>query len=213
MTFTDDMYERLRSGTQASARIVCPRIDDLFMPTTVIDVGGGEGWWAAQFATDDRIPVVVDKEHPAITAPGVVRAEYISGHFDLALCLEVAEHLPESQAAELVGDLCETADVVVFSAAIPYQGGHGHLNEQWPEYWCDLFLAHGYACSEDLRWEFWNDPQVEPWYRQNLLVFASDLRLYPLVASRPLPVVHPDIYGWRLTERAELFARIEELGQ
>lgn len=217
MTFDDAMYERIRAGAQRSAEIVAPRIDAAFkQPQTVVDFGGGEGWWAAEFATNDRVPVLVDIESPAVTAPGIVRVKTLDvdadtgaprATFDLALCLEVVEHLPDAQGRALVGLLCNLAPAVAFSAAIPGQGGHGHVNEQWPGYWAAQFAEHGYACSDALRWEFWNDAEVEPWYRQNLLVFAPANRLIKAGLRRtpaPAAVVHPAIYGWRLQELGRL---------
>jgi hypothetical protein len=49
--------------------------------------------------------------------------------FDLAISLEVAEHLPEGSAGALVSTLIEAAPVVVFSAAIKGQSGTNHINE------------------------------------------------------------------------------------
>jgi hypothetical protein len=53
--------------------------------------------------------------------------------FDLALSLELAEHLPPECAGVLVDSLARLAPAVVFSAAVPFQGGVGHVNERWPE--------------------------------------------------------------------------------
>ena len=50
--------------------------------------------------------------------------------FDLAISLEVAEHPPEEFAEPLVERLVTAAPFVLFSAAIPEQGGIHHVNEQ-----------------------------------------------------------------------------------
>jgi len=39
--------------------------------------------------------------------------------------------------------LVKAAPVVLFSAAIPLQGGTEHVNEQWQSYWAKLFAEHG----------------------------------------------------------------------
>ena len=120
---------------------------------------------------------------------------------DLALSLEVAEHLPEARAASFVGELCELAPVVVFSAAVPGQGGTGHVNEQWAEYWARLFERNGFHVSAALRWRFWNNSSVENWYRQNILVAASRPQDHPELFETPLAavysVVHPVLYNAR----------------
>jgi hypothetical protein len=59
--------------------------------------------------------------------------------FDLAICLEVAEHLPPEAAEGFIDSLTRLAPVVLFSAAITFQVGNQHLNGQWPDYWATLF--------------------------------------------------------------------------
>ena len=95
-----------------------------------------------------------------------------------------------------MGSLVALADVVVFGAAIPGQGGTGHRNEQWPAYWAEQFAAHGYVASDPFRLRIWTDPDVKWWFAQNLVCFAR-----PEAVARspqldravgvPLPLVHP----------------------
>jgi hypothetical protein len=98
----------------------------------------------------------------------------VSRTFDLAISLEVAEHLPASRSASFVEDLCRLAPVVLFSAAVPGQGGTEHQTERWPSYWIDLFEKHGYHVIDRIRPSIWTNPDVESWYAQNTLLFASD---------------------------------------
>lgn len=135
--------------------------------------------------------------------------------YDLVVCLEVAEHLAAGAADAFVATLCALAPVVLFSAAVPGQGGHGHVNEQWPAYWASRFETHDRHVSGALRWIIWGDDQVEPWYQQNLLVAATDVavadvgeraefidaptyaaELFSSTASRPIPVVHPTTFSY-----------------
>lgn len=220
MTFTPEVYAIVRDGAIRSAQIVVPIVADLVKPRTVVDVGGGEGWWARTFFEqggvdvlmgDESVPVLggIDElspvgrsywtRHVDLTDPPFLRRTY-----DLALCLEVAEHVEERHAAKLVDWLCGLAPVVLFSAAIPDQGGHGHVNEQWPTYWAALFAANGYLFSEDLRWRLWDNEDVEPWYRQNVMLAASAERLTRMgltATSQPKRVVHPRFYESRVAER------------
>ena len=92
--------------------------------------------------------------------------------YDLCLCLEVAEHLPESYAERLVKTLCRLSDNVLFSAAIPNQGGQGHLNEKWQSYWARLFEKFGFGAAEkqlDIRCQ----EEIELWYRQNIVLYKK----------------------------------------
>lgn len=72
-------------------------------------------------------------------------------NFDLAVSLQVAEHLPPSSAKGFIDSLAKLAPVVLFSAAIPLQAGAEHLNEQWPEYWAALFKTHDYLPIDCIR--------------------------------------------------------------
>lgn len=201
-------YDMIRPGCQASAAVVVPLVVQHLQPRTVLDVGCGEGWWAHAFAEAgcdvlgidgavlDTRPAGPRFAHHDLSAPFAA-----CGRFDLAVALEVAEHLPPWRADSFVADLCTVAPDVLFSAAIPGQGGVGHLNEQWPAYWVDLFRAHGYAVSGALRWQIWSDDRVENWYRANTLVASRRPEAYPALFASPLaepwPVVHPVLYDAR----------------
>jgi hypothetical protein len=81
------------------------------------------------------------------------------GQFDLAICLEIAEHLPESCADALIKFLSELAPAVLFGAAIPGQGGVNHINEQWQSYWVAKFSRHQlYAPKDNKRMVFFSLP-------------------------------------------------------
>jgi hypothetical protein len=98
----------------------------------------------------------------------------IDRHFDLVVCLEVAEHLAKDCAKTFVRSLTKLGPVVLFSAAIPFQGGTAHLNEQWPDYWANYFNEDGYVAVDCLRKKVWQDGKVEWWYAQNMLIFARE---------------------------------------
>ena len=99
---------------------------------------------------------------------------HMDRNFDLALCREVAEHLPERSARPLVESLTRLAPIVVFSAAIPSQGGEGHCNEQWPSFRSELFAAYGFSPLVDLRQRIWTNEAVDIWYRQNMVCYGID---------------------------------------
>ena len=126
-------FDMIRPGCQASAAAVVPVVLNHIQPRTVIDVGCGEGWWAKAFADLGGCEVL------GLDGPGAGGA--LDGRFvawdlrysfadvargELAVSLEVAEHLSAKRADGFVNDLCSIADVVLFSAAIPGQGGVGH---------------------------------------------------------------------------------------
>jgi hypothetical protein len=122
------------------------------------------------------------------------------GNFDLTICVEVAEHLTAGRARRIVETLCSAADVIVFSAAIPLQGGTHHINEQFQSFWAQHFDACGYERCDYFRPRIWLRTDVEPWYRQNLLLYVrrshpvlNNMRNASLVPG-PLDIVHPEIF-------------------
>lgn len=190
-------FDSIRSGSVGSAAVVAPKVWKIFEPSSVVDVGCGEGHWGKAFEDLGAEVVGVDGSapEPVISMRKADLGEGIPddlGSFDLAVCLEVAEHLPERAAAGLITGLCRLAPVVLFSAAVPGQGGTGHLNERWPSYWAEHFASNGYSGSGALRWKIWRDKRVKPWYRQNLLVFSN--QPMPLAYDGCPAVVHPEMW-------------------
>lgn len=198
---------------------------------SAIDVGCGVGTWLAvlQEKGVEEIQGVdgnwVNQELLAIPRKRFLAADFnqcftMPHRYDLAISLEVAEHLRARNAALFVETLAGLSDVILFSAAIPHQGGRNHLNEQWPDYWARLFAARNYAVLDVIRGRIWNDAKISYWYRQNSLIFVrrdrlADLRAVPGIlgssGTMPLAVVHPELYlsknpasmaeGWKMFRR------------
>lgn len=186
-----------------SAEVMLPEVIEATGAHSVIDVGCGTASWASVAKANGCTVRGVDGHVPdgqlLIDQDEFERRDLINGvsceGFDLALCMEVAEHLPESAASALVAGLCE-APFVLFSPAIPGQNGVGHINEQWSTWWEPFFTEHSYVGSSDLRWKFWADRRIANFYRQNVLIFAELSNLtsagfWPGVVD----VVHPERLG------------------
>lgn len=195
-----------------AARSVAPIVMNVFSPRSIVDVGCGTGgfllpFMESPFSLTDVIGVDGEWAIPHLSIPrslfmpaDLSKPLGISRRFDLAICLEVAEHIPQTSAGILVRTLTELAPVVLFSAAIPFQGGNRHVNEQWPEYWAALFLKHEYLVADILRRQIWYDRQVAIWYRQNIFLFLSPesadrhQELKNIGDMKQLSLVHPDLY-------------------
>lgn len=212
-----EFFDVIRDGCQRSAAAVAPIVDEIMSEhtargRTLVDVGCGEGWWALAFEALGWRAVGIDGPDTLSQLERFIPhdlREPIEQRgrphaYDLAVSLEVAEHLPPERAESFVADLCSFAPVVLFSAAIPGQGGTGHLNEQWPDYWVELFGRQGYAVSGALRWRIWDDDRVENWYRQNLMLCTNRPELWPDLfdGTPPISVVHPILYDARRTNAA-----------
>lgn len=205
-TFSIDQYSPMRAGIQQSANILVPWLMGVFQPKSVLDVGCGEGWWLSKFKQegiknvcgldlyDDSIATGITKEERIKT--DLIKPWDLKKRYDLTLCLEVAEHLPATEADNLVQQLAKfTKTTIIFSAAIPGQSGYGHVNEQWPEYWLSHFSKLNYIPHDTIRRLFWNDNRIEFWYRQNTFILCPAYFYHPkLYYNNILPMVHPDLW-------------------
>lgn len=204
----------------AAAAEVLPHVFSLRRPRTVLDVGCGTGTWlrvakelgAAEVQGLDGVHVdralltiAVDEfQQHDLTQPLALGRTY-----DLVICLEVAEHLPDAAAAELVRGLAAHGDFILFSAAIPNQGGQHHVNEQWPAYWQALFAAQGLYPYDVLRARFWGNERVEWWYRQNMIVYApraAEDWLGGPPTPAVLPLVHPGLFALQREQLEQAWA-------
>jgi hypothetical protein len=176
--YTNRYYREISEGAMRSARIVMEALP--FQVGSVIDVGCGVGEWSNGNPDYIGIDYRIDKDKLLIPYGSYVECnlnrEFVvpPKKFDLALCLEVAEHLHPSRAEPLVEYLCSLSDRVLFSAAIPYQGGSGHVNEQWQEWWAELFYKNGFGTTDNsvkLALTVVHHEEVELWYRQNMVLY------------------------------------------
>ena len=186
----------------------------------VLDVGCGRGVWAAEWQRRGVARVLgVDGDYVSRDAllipPDCFLATDLAQPFDvgerfaLVQCLEVAEHLAPEAAATLIDGLVRHGDLILFSAAIPGQGGEHHVNERSYAYWRDLFAERGYQMYDAVRPVLRNEVHVEPWYRYNAFVYAkatgaarlsAAARAHLVAATQPVADVAP--LSWRLRCRA-----------
>jgi SAM-dependent methyltransferase len=203
---------REEASNRYSAETILDILSDYLKPSSVVDIGCGLGTWLKVLA-DRGLTDLRGADGPwfdpknSLFDPGQVtvcdfeKDIDLGRRFDLAICLEVAEHISGESAERFVASLARHAPVVMFSAAIPYQGGTHHLNEQFLPYWAKKFAAHGYRPVDVVRPRIWNDGKVLVWLRQNLVLFAHDDAIAgnPRLAEAaksdaPLSIVHPDMF-------------------
>lgn len=184
-------------------------IKRMINPGSILDVGCGLGTWLKAFEQEgvrdllgvdgdwvDRNLMVI---HPNqfqvndLTLPLVLNRK-----FDLVLSLEVAEHIEEAAEDQLVNTLVRHGDIILFSAAIPGQGGQHHVNEQWLSHWVKKFDKYNYRLHDCIRPLVWANPQVEVWYKQNMVVFCKEghpaEEILKQVSSPYIDLVHPDLF-------------------
>jgi len=205
-------HQLIREIAQAlsSAETVLGILWEYVQPKTVIDIGCGLGVWIVQAQKLGAKAFGIEGpwlDYSKLQCPSECVWEHDletefkpGGNYDLAMCLEVAEHLPESKADTLVQTLVNCSDLILFSAAIPYQGGHHHVNEQFLDYWIEKFGKHGYDCIDTFRPIIWNDQKVQWWVRQNTVLFVlkNQIDRFAWHESHAMSIVHPDIYKDRV---------------
>jgi GT2 family glycosyltransferase len=212
------------AGNCCSSEDIAKYVYSLVEPKSVIDFGCCNGIWLKNMrelgatevlGIDAYVPkdVLVIKEDEYLDHDLNIPLKIIK-RYDLAICLETVEHLKPEISRVIVAELCNAAPVVLFSAAIPNQGGTAHINEHWPEYWADRFKENGYIAIDCIRpkikqmYPAYEKPEasieenVPSWYAQNCLIFAkeSELSKYPKLAAENfsrgrLSRAHPG-YTW-----------------
>ena len=213
--YTQQFFRSETDTSLKAALKVVPELLSVIWPSSVIDVGCGTGTWLSVFQHNGVSDVVgLDGEYVDSTMLRVDRTLFVScdlsrplllsRSFDLAISLEVAEHLPARRSGGFVADLCALAPIVLFSAAIPGQGGTNHINEQWQSYWSRLFRQNRFAALECFGQRFWSDTDVSPEYAQNMVLYAAEGRIpsttlhrFHNVAQncRVVDVVHPHYWS------------------
>ena len=206
-----------------------PFIMEMVRPESVVDVGCGVGTWLGVFRELGVQTILgmdgdyVQRELLEIPSKSFLPVDLstrvdVGRRFDLVVSLEVAEHLEQRHAERFVETLTSLGTVVLFSAAIPFQGGEHHVNEQWPDYWAEKFMQQGYTVVDCIRPRFWSSPDVCWWYAQNMFFFVREDELEdgsPLCkeiqegCDRPLSIVHPRKYMECLEHANTNIAKLE----
>jgi len=212
--YSPDFYNLISNWSESSAKQIIPVLFDFVKPNSVIDVGCGDGTWLRCFleagvkrifgldgtyVSEDLLKIDPNNFQPC----DLENPPDIHEKFDLAICLEVAEHLNETSSPKLVSFLTQLSDFVLFSAAIPLQSGVNHINTHWQDYWSSQFRSQGYLPILTLRSRIWNDSQIAFFYRQNIILYIKEsviqssftlTREYEKSSNIPIAVVHPECY-------------------
>jgi hypothetical protein len=182
--YSSEFYDYIDTGSRNSAHVVSKLLLGEMKIASLLDVGSGHGAWAREWksagvkdvlAVDGAyvqpdqlvIPARCFKPHDLSTPLDLKR------RFDLVQSLEVAEHISPEHADIFVDNLTRHGDVILFSAAVPNQGGEHHVNEQPPEYWREKFVARGYEVFDWVRGQIVDNREVKAWYRFNTFIYAN----------------------------------------
>ncbi len=184
MKYDDDFFDYVDTGAIQSAQVIVARLFAALRPASVLDVGCGRGGWLGVWAAAGCASVQgVDGDYVDRTRLHIPQDAFrstdlaapfdLGRRFDLVQCLEVAEHLAPAHATVLIDSIVRHGDVVLFSAAVPGQGGTQHINERPLNYWRELFAARGFVAFDAVRPHIHTDRRIEPWYRFNTVLYAN----------------------------------------
>jgi SAM-dependent methyltransferase len=182
--YRTDFYRFLASFAVQSAQRIVPKVTAVLPVRSVVDFGCGQGAWLSVWAATGALVTgvdgpYVDGHHLLIDADDFHAADLaapldLGRRFDLVQSLEVAEHLPPAKAEQFVDTLTKHGACVLFSAAVPGQGGENHVNEQPAEYWRAIFRERGYAAVDYVRRLIRDDRTIARWYRYNIMLYVKD---------------------------------------
>lgn len=202
-------YETITENAVTSCRQMFDHLVEFGVkPKSVIDIGCGLGEWGVPLIEQGIQYVGIDLKIPRhkLLIPRENYFEYdltsgtpfpITEKFDLALCLEVLEHIPETFSRQAVDLICSLSDTILFSAAIPHQGGHHHVNEQWQSWWSELFSQNDFR-PMIIREKIFNNENIDIWYRNNAVIYkrwAWEGAPYPAVTDYVHPKLFQNIVG------------------
>jgi len=223
-TYSESFYDYHISAAKSLDALVS-LIVDIVNPGSVVDIGCSVGAALSCFKTKGVNEILgvdgfwVKDEQLLIARNEFIRHDFskegflsLPKKYDLAISTEVAEHIDEDNADDFITTLVSASDVVIFSAAIPGQGGVNHVNEQYQQYWIDKFSEHDYIVYDCLRGSLWNIEDVSFWYKQNLLLFCKNNREsilnLPDTVTPVYNIIHPQQYEQKLFQLYGMFKQL-----
>lgn len=229
--YDDSFYKVLFQPSYKSAKAILDHFSLNFKPESVIDVGCGRGAWLKIFK-EQGTPTLFGLDGPWNNQKKMITKDIefistelekpfkISRKFDVAICVEVAEHLSQKVAKSFVKNLTNLSDVIIFGAASPFQGGVDHLNEKFPSYWAAIFNSLGYDVYDYFRPTISGNKKVLFFYQQNTFLYVkrkttknfllSKLKFNPITNYKFMDYYHP-LMILRISKTIKMIKKIKSL--
>lgn len=205
--YDEEFYKINAKESYLSACYVIDILKKYYMPQSVIDLGCGVGtWlkaWQEQGVSDilgiDANQMQNDKLYIKRENIKIIDFETssfdIDKKYDLAQSLECLEHISPQNEDKALSILCNSSDLILFSAAIPMQIGTHHINCHKLQYWVNKFKKQGYKCYDIIRPEcIKNGAEIGSWYIQNILVFAKNEKAQILEKKGAISIEKPILF-------------------
>lgn len=123
------------------------------LPESYLDVGSGDGAMV-NTALKLGIPSIgLDQlprpAHAELLQVDLRQPQFLGRTFQLVTSIETAEHIEPEYADIFIDTITRHANrMIVFTAAMPGQQGHGHVNCQPAYYWREKFFQRGWNYSD-----------------------------------------------------------------
>lgn len=187
--YSAEFYKSVGDRGFEASKIVFKILDRFIDPKIISDYGCGYGIWSRCAAEQFPYSKVTGFDLETTIIKNKSRKETFQNlHYapinfethedsyvtcDLAICLEVVEHISHGRAKLHISRLCQTSDMILFSGAVKGQGGTGHINEQSLEYWVNQFKCHGWLPIDIIRPLIKHNRKIPSFYKNNILLFVK----------------------------------------
>jgi glycosyltransferase involved in cell wall biosynthesis/2-polyprenyl-3-methyl-5-hydroxy-6-metoxy-1,4-benzoquinol methylase len=174
-------YNQIESEEKPFADRLAIWIKENINPKKVVDIGCGPGTYVYSLIDNDVNAYGYDIDDRVEGKDYLKKLSLfeVNDKSDVVICLEVAEHIETSLSDSIVDSIIRNVNddgMIIWTAAIPGQGGVGHINCQTKEYWEEKFISRGFyrdfVIENNLLEYIRSGPYME-WFSQNLMVFKD----------------------------------------
>jgi SAM-dependent methyltransferase len=180
--YTREYYRAINEEEAPQAKAVADKITEIYSPKSVVDIGCGTGLYLKEFTCPIKVGIDISQSAldeavtDGLSLMDITNSVVVPTMFDVAICFEVLEHIPQEDANKAVLNICMFSRIIILSAAAPNQPGLNHVNCQTQQYWEEKFGACGY--HRNYLNEFWiaHSAWTVPhtlWMVRNLMVFEA----------------------------------------
>ena len=198
--YSDQFYESVTNRAEYSSRIIFSLLKNALHPKTFVDVGSGDGVWSLSalehFESINHVEawdLLAEKTYLDIAKKRFPSKNIISKRidfessdygvemvYDLAVCLETFEHLSPSACEKLSLFFSSHTRILIFSGAVPGQGGTNHINEQPFKTWQRNLLDFGFFPLDFIRPNIQDKKNVPSYYKNNIVLWVNSKFLHEL---------------------------------
>ena len=186
--YSEHFYKSVTSRALTASEVIANTLLQNCNPNSIIDIGAGDGSWIVTLASKSEAKRLIAVDLPGSNFESIKNSnktievqtidfeqEMIQNGepYDLAICVEVIEHISSDRALRLLDWMSENCRAIIFSGATPGQGGTHHINEQSQSYWIGSMSKRGFIPIDNMRPQLINNKKVASYYRNNIFLYIN----------------------------------------